>query len=51
MSQKAEMQHIDDLFRALDKKTERNELDILRQDISMKVDKHDYEIQSVSINN
>ena len=45
------MGHIDDLFRQLDKKTERGELDILRQDISMKVDKNDYDIFAVSINN
>ena len=51
MSQKAEMNHIDDIFRQLDKKTERNELDILRQDISLKVDKHDFELLNVSYNN
>ena len=45
------MNHIDDIFRQLDKKTERNELDILRQDISLKVDKHDFELLNVSYNN
>lgn len=38
-------------MRALDKKPERHELDCLRQDITTKISRHDFEMLSVNFNN
>lgn len=51
MQNKADFNHIDDLVRTLDKKVDRQELELLKQDSATKVHRHDFEMLSVQITN
>jgi hypothetical protein len=48
---KADIQQLDEIIRILDMKTERQDLEVLRQDISTKVHKHEFEMLGVQLKN
>jgi len=47
MQTKVDMQQIDEIMRVVDKKAEYTDLEVLKQDISTKVHKHDFEMLQV----
>ena len=49
MDNKADIGQLDELFKVIEQKSDRQELELLRQDLVSKVHKHDFEMLNVQV--